>query len=132
VATLREIGVEVETTGKEATRGEAGDANPIYRVRWGNNLGTTEYSKHYSDAQNPRDNFAAVLVCSEADESCPTVRGASKRLAVPYQDPKVYDGAEFEATKYAERRDDMGRFMLSVVMQARRMRETNTPPEPGK
>jgi protein-tyrosine-phosphatase len=121
VATLREIGIEIEPTGKEAARGEAGDANPIYRVRWGTNLETTEFSKHYTDAHNPQNNFVAVLVCSEADESCPTVRGAGKRVAVPYQDPKVYDGAEFEAAKYAERRDDIGRFMFSSVMQASRM-----------
>jgi protein-tyrosine-phosphatase len=126
VAALREIGVEVEATGKEAPRGEAGDANPIYRVRWGTNLDTSEFSKHYTDVQNPRDSFAAVLVCSEADESCPTVRGATKRLAVPYQDPKVYDGAEFESAKYAERRDDIGRFMLSAVMQARRIHEATS------
>jgi protein-tyrosine-phosphatase len=123
VTTLREIGVEIETTGKEAPRGEGGEANPIYCVRWGKNLEATEFSKRYSDEHNPQSGFAAVLVCSEADESCPTVRGAGKRIAVPYQDPKAYDGAEFEAAKYAERRDDIGRFMLSVVMQARRITE---------
>jgi protein-tyrosine-phosphatase len=121
VAALRGIGVEIEATGQEAPRGESGEANPIYRVRWGNNLETMEFSKLYSNISNPQSNFAAVLVCSEADESCPTVRGAGKRIAVPYQDPKVYDGAEFEAAKYIERRDDMGRFMMSVAMQARRL-----------
>jgi hypothetical protein len=80
-----------------------------------------EYSKLYPDAVNLQSNFAAVLVCSEADASCPTVRGASMRIAVPYENPKAYDGAEFEAAKYAERRDDMGRFMLSVATQARRL-----------
>ena len=38
-------------------------------------------------------------------------------------DPRLYDGAPFEAAKYAERRDDIGRFMLSVLMQARRRLE---------
>jgi hypothetical protein len=121
VAALREIGVDVEATGNEAPRGGAGEVNPAYRVRWGTNMETTEYSKLYSDAANPQSNFAAVLVCSEADASCPTVRGASKRIAVPYEDPKAYDGAAFEAAKYAERRDDMGRLMMSVAMQARRL-----------
>jgi arsenate reductase (thioredoxin) len=60
------------------------------------------------------------MVCSEADAECPTVKGAGKRISSPYVDPKVYDGAPFEAAKYAERRDDMGRFMLSVMMQVRR------------
>jgi arsenate reductase (thioredoxin) len=125
VATLKEIGVEVETSGKEATRGSSGDANPIYRVRWGKGLETLEFSKHYSDSHNPQSGFAAVMVCSQADAECPIVKGAGKRISAPYDDPKEYDGAEFEAAKYAERRDDIGRLMLSVLMQARRHLDTD-------
>jgi arsenate reductase (thioredoxin) len=120
VATLKEIGVEVEPSGKEAPRGGSGEANPIYRVRWGTGLETLEFSKSYSDVHNPQSGFAAVMVCSQADAECPIVKGAGKRISAPYADPKEYDGAEFEAAKYAERRDDIGRFMLSVLMQARR------------
>ena len=123
IATLKEIGVEVESTGNEATRGSDGEANPIYRVQWGKGLETLEFSKLYSDAQNPQNGFAAVMVCSQADTECPMVKGAGKRISAPYQDPKEYDGAAVEATKYAERRDDMGRFMLSVLMQVRRRLE---------
>ena len=36
-----------------------------------------------------------------------------------YLDPKAYDGSDIETRKYAERRDDIGRLMLSVMMQAR-------------
>jgi arsenate reductase (thioredoxin) len=123
VATLKEIGVEIEPTGKEAPRGKEGYANPIYSVKWGKGLETQEFSKKYTDAQNPQDGFAAILVCSEADTNCPKVTGASARIPVPYLDPKPFDGAPFEAAKYAERRDDEGRFMLSVLMQARRRLE---------
>jgi arsenate reductase len=38
---------------------------------------------------------------------------------MPYLDPKIYDGGAYESAKYAERRDDMGRLMLAVMMQAR-------------
>lgn len=38
-------------------------------------------------------------------------------------DPKEYDGTTVEASKYAERRDEIGRFMLSVLMQVRRRLE---------
>jgi hypothetical protein len=123
IATLQEIGVEVEPIGKEATRGTAGEPNPIYRVRWGQNLESQEFSKLYSDAQNPHAGFAAILVCSEADAACPTVKGADKRISAPYLDPRNFDGAPFEPAKYAERRDDIGRFMLSVLMQTRRRLE---------
>jgi arsenate reductase len=63
------------------------------------------------------------MVCSEADTACPKVEGANVRIPVPYLDPKAFDGAPFEAAKYAERRDDIGRFMLCVMMQARRQLE---------
>jgi hypothetical protein len=123
IAALKEIGVEIEPTGKEAARGKEGNANPVYRVRWGKGLGALEFSKKYDDAHNPREGFAAVLVCSEADTNCPKVAGAGARIPVPYLDPKAFDGAPFEAAKYAERRDDEGRFMLCVLMQARRRLE---------
>jgi arsenate reductase (thioredoxin) len=123
IATLKEIGVEIEPTDKEAPRGKEGHANPVYRVSWGEGLETREFSKKYDDAQNPRERFAAIMVCSEADTNCPKVAGAGVRVPVPYLDPKAFDGSPFEAGKYAERRDDVGRFMLAVLMQARRRLE---------
>jgi hypothetical protein len=120
IATLKEIGVRIEPTGEEARRGKEGRDNPVYRVRWGKGLETQEFSKTYTDPANPQKGFAAVLVCSEADTDCPKVAGAGVRIPVPYLDPKAFDGAPFEAAKYAERRDDEGRFMMCVLMQARR------------
>jgi len=123
IAALKEIGVEIEPTGKEAPRGKEDRENPIYRVRWSKGQEAVEFSKKYTDAQNPQSGFAAILVCSEADTACPKVEGANVRIPLPYLDPKAFDGAPFEAAKYAERRDDVGRFMLSVLMQARRRLE---------
>jgi len=119
IATLKEIGVEVEPTGREAARGEPQTANPIYSVRWGIGLEATEFSKTYLDPVNPQHDFAALLVCGEADAGCPVVKGASVRISMPYLDPKIYDDSPFEARKYAERRDDIGRLMLCVMMQVR-------------
>jgi arsenate reductase len=123
VSCLKEIGIEVEPTGTEAPRGEPKTANPVYKVRWGEggepSLEATEFSKTYSDLVNPREGFAALMVCGEADAACPFVRGAALRVSMPYLDPKIYDGSKFEATKYAERRDDIGRLLLSVMMQSR-------------
>ncbi|CAN5443027.1 hypothetical protein BH11PLA2_BH11PLA2_15120 [soil metagenome] len=123
ISTLKEIGLEIEATGQEATRGTKNHPNPIYAVKWGTGLETREFSKKYGDAQNPQKDFAAIMVCSEADASCPKVTGASIRIPAPYLDPKAFDGAPIEAGKYAERRDDMGRLMLSVMMQAHRRLE---------
>ena len=136
VNTLREIGVEIEPTGKEATRGEPKTENPVYRVRWGMSgepsgasFETVEFSKVYADPANPNQGFAALMVCSEADAACPFVKGAAARISMPYLDPKIYDGGAYETAKYAERRDDMGRLMLAVMMQARqRIASVGTPP----
>jgi hypothetical protein len=128
VTALKAIGVEIEPTGTEATRGEPQTANPVYRIRWGSSgetggggpvMEATEFSKRYDNPANPQNGFAALMVCGEADAGCPVVRGSALRVSVPYLDPKIYDGGAFEAAKYAERRDDMGRLMLAVMMQAR-------------
>jgi hypothetical protein len=130
IACLKAIGVAVEPTGAEAARGEPQTPNPIERIRWGRpeqtgagerlvELESIEFSKHYSDPSNPQHGFAALLVCSEADAACPVVKGASVRIAMPYLDPKIYDDGAYEAAKYAERRDDIGRLLLSVLLRAR-------------
>ena len=120
IACLKEIGVEIEPTGSEAPRGEPKTANPVYTVRWGGpGLETSEFSKTYFEATNPQAGFAALMVCGEADAGCPFVKGAALRVSMPYLDPKIYDDGQFEAAKYAERRDDIGRLMLSVMMQVR-------------
>ncbi len=125
VKTLKEIGVDVEPTGREAATGEPETENPIYRVRWGTSgsdgaaIEAEEFSKKYADPVNPQEGFAALMVCGEADAACPFVKGAALRVSMPYLDPKIYDGGSYESAKYAERRDDMGRLMLAVMMQAR-------------
>jgi hypothetical protein len=119
VTALKSVGFEVEPTGKEAERGEPKTANAIYRVSWGEGFQALEFSKHYADPANPQAGFAALMVCGEADAACPTVKGASLRVSMPYLDPKIYDDGAYESIKYAERRDDIGRFMLSAMLQAR-------------
>jgi arsenate reductase len=131
-AALKEIGVAIEPIGKEGSRGEPKTANPIYRVKWGETsaagtpMETVEFSKLYSDQANPPHDFAALMVCSEADAACPFVRGASIRISMPYLDPKIFDDSPYEREQYRERRDDMGRLMLSVLIQARAQLATET------
>src|SRR5690606_36339836 len=78
--------------------------NPVYKVSYG--AGTEPlkaFSKKYDDASNPQSNFCAIMTCSQADEACPVVKGASARVAVPYDDPKAFDGTPQETTKYDDR-----------------------------
>ena len=126
IRTLEEVGVVIEACKENTLKGDAGEANPKYMVRWGNlpRMGVNrfeikEFSKIYSDSHNPAKSFLALLVCDEADGSCPNVPGASQRIAMPFQDPKSFDGSELEAIKYSERRDEIGRIMLSIVLKAK-------------
>ena len=120
IESLKAIGVEIAANGDEAPRGEPQTPNLKQKVRWGTSgLESIEFSKHYADESNPHTNFAALMVCSEADAGCPIVKGAKLRVSMPYLDPKIYDDTPFEAAKYAERRDDIGRLMMSVFSQAR-------------
>lgn len=80
--------------------------NPTYQAsyerkapRQGNLL---MFSKKYDDKINPKEGFMAIMVCSEADKSCPVVAGAEKRLAIPYEDPRHFDGTPSESAKYDE------------------------------
>ena len=52
---------------------------------------------------NPATNFAVIMTCSHADENCPFIPGAEKRISVMYEDPKLYDNSILEKKMYKER-----------------------------
>ncbi len=61
------------------------------------------YSKLYDDPKNPQREFAAIMTCSSADEGCPFIPGAEKRLPIRYEDPKAFDDTELESKMYDKR-----------------------------
>jgi protein-tyrosine-phosphatase len=77
------------------------------------------FSKKYNEEGNPTEDFCAVLVCSQADESCPVVRGAKTRVYHGYEDPKKSDGSSEEAQTYDETCRLIAREMFYVFSQAR-------------
>ena len=92
--------------------------NPVYEARYtSDSAGLTLFSKTYDDAFNPKNDFAAIMTCSHADENCPLVIGATKRIALTYNDPKDFDGTPQEAAKYKERVDEIGREILYAFSQ---------------
>ena len=123
---LTAIGVLIEATSGEAVRGQSDTPNRIYRVRWAEPpagarrpIGEMlEFSKRYDDPTMPKEPFAAVMVCDDADENCPVVPGADLRVSAPFADPKQFDGIAGVALRYAERRDEIARFVLDVMRQA--------------
>lgn len=94
--------------------------NPVYDVRFSNEgESLTVFSKKYDDDFNPKKDFAAIMTCSHADENCPLVTGASKRIALTYNDPKDFDGTSQESEKYAERVHEIGREILYAFSQVK-------------
>jgi arsenate reductase (thioredoxin) len=92
--------------------------NPVYEARYASDSpGITLFSKTYDDAFNPKNDFAAIMTCSHADENCPLVIGATKRIALTYNDPKDFDGTPQEAEKYNERVHEIGREILYAFSQ---------------
>lgn len=77
------------------------------------------WSKRYDDPSSPTADFAAVLVCGEADKACPVVPGAGLRLPLPFDDPKVADGTPEAAAVYAARSRDICRELLFVFERAK-------------
>jgi arsenate reductase len=80
------------------------DSNPVYAVKYNQNEPAVIcFSKKIDDDFNPIGEFAAIMTCSSADEGCPFIAGAEKRLPIRYDDPKAFDGTDFMDAKYAER-----------------------------
>lgn len=97
-----------------------GTDNPIYSVRFSEEHEPMRCSsKKFTDEVNPQNDFCAVMTCTDADEACPFVPGASKRVSTPYVDPKSSDGTPEEASTYLERSRLIGTEMLWVMKMAR-------------
>lgn len=84
--------------------------NPLYLVKFGDSVPAIKaFSKVYDQESNPAKNFAAIMTCSQADEACPFIAGADKRMPIPYDDPKEFDGTAYEAIAYDERTRQIAR-----------------------
>ena len=74
--------------------------NPIYSIKFKNqNLGNY-FSKLYYDFENPKNEFAAIMTCSDAENNCPFVEGSEIKFSLPYEDPKKYDKSKNEKNDY--------------------------------
>lgn len=96
VASIKRSGFRVSSKG---------ESNPVYSVAYSDDIDQPirAFSKLFDDPINKADHFAAVMTCAHADENCPFISGADKRIPVRYNDPKEFDGTPQEAEKYDER-----------------------------
>lgn len=94
--TLQSIGFTIDSISE--------GTNTVYAIKAGENLPPNiAFSKKYDHPLNPSSDFAAALTCSQADQDCPLILGASARIALDYKDPKEYDNTDVKAEKYLER-----------------------------
>jgi len=114
VKAFQKIGFEICTEDENIS-------NPLYNISWKAGMEPYQvFSKKYEDRPNPQEDFAAIMVCSQADEGCPIVSGCDFRLSLPYDDPKEFDETDLEEAKYDERIREIGReilFSLSRIRQ---------------
>src|SRR5690606_14914931 len=92
--------------------------NPIYAIKFDENcLPIIGFSKKYDDAYNPISNFAAILTCSQADDGCPFIAGAEKRIPITYEDPKISDRTTNQTEVYQQRSFQIATEMMYVFSQ---------------
>jgi arsenate reductase len=94
--TLRNSGFQIKIISE--------NDNPIYSIKYADNehpiIG---FSKKLDDDFNPKSEFVAIMTCDSANEACPFVPGAEKRIPITFEDPKAFDNTPQQAEKYKER-----------------------------
>ena len=110
VETLKEQGFQIEKLSE--------GNNPVYSIKYSENehpiIG---FSKKLEDNFNPQSAFCAIMTCDSANEACPFVPGAEKRVPIMYEDPKLFDNTPQQAEKYKERSLQIATEMSYVFSQ---------------
>jgi arsenate reductase len=95
--------------------------NPVYSIKYGANARPIiGFSKTYDDNFNPKSAFAAILTCSNADNGCPFIAGAEKRIPITFEDPKAFDNTPQQEEKYRERSMQIATELFYVFSQIKK------------
>ncbi|MBU2928659.1 low molecular weight phosphatase family protein [Winogradskyella psychrotolerans] len=79
-------------------------SNPVYSIKFSKNAHPViGFSKTFDAQFNPMSSFTAIMTCSSADQGCPFIAGAEKRIPITYEDPKAFDNTPQQLEKYEER-----------------------------
>lgn len=109
IASLKRLGFQITSEGND---------NPLYIITYSSTTPPIQaFSKLYDDNLNPKDGFAAIMTCSDADENCPFIPGASARIPLRYEDPKAFDDTPEESRMYDERSTQIASEMFYVFSQ---------------
>ena len=95
--------------------------NPIYSIKYNENAHPIiGFSKTFDSDFNPQSEFAAIMTCSSADQGCPFIVGAEKRIPITFEDPKAFDNSPQQAEKYEERSIQIGTELFYVFSQIKK------------
>ena len=108
--TLEENGFQINTI--------SGGINPVYSIKFsGSTHPIIGFSKVFDNDFNPKSGYAAIMTCSHANENCPFVSGAEKRIPITYEDPKISDNTPEQAAVYMERSLQIATEMYHIFSQ---------------
>lgn len=111
--TLQKQGFEIKKLSE--------NQNPVYSIKHAENeAAVIGFSKTYDDPFNPQSEFAAILTCSSADQGCPFIPGAEKRIPITFEDPKAFDNTPLQAEKYLERSIQIATELFYVFNQIKK------------
>jgi arsenate reductase len=109
IEALKTIGFKVERLDQSP--------NPHYRIHVSESVHSDCFSKTISHESLPKNHFAAIMTCSDAEQNCPVVPGAEERIGITYEDPKTYDGTALQSSKYIERATQIATELFYVFSQ---------------
>lgn len=108
--TLKKQGFQVQQLSE--------NKNPVYSVKYADDKHPIIcFSKTLDNHFNPKSGFAAIMTCDSANEACPFVPGAEKRIPITFEDPKNFDNTPQQAEKYQERSLQIATELLYVFSQ---------------
>ena len=86
-----------------------------------NDKGISLYSKLYNCSLNPSKHFIAIMTCSDADQMCPVIKGADKKISLPYSDPRVSDNTGLEKEVYNQTCSIIAKEMFYLMKQVKKI-----------
>ena len=113
INSLINTGLKIEKT----LRGKA-----IYQLKsFKKDKGINLYSKVYNSKLNPSEHFIAIMTCSDADQMCPVIKGAYKKISLPYSDPRVADNTILEKEVYNQTCSIIAKEMFYLMKQVKKI-----------
>ena len=95
--------------------------NPVYAIKFAATQSPViGFSKVYDHVFNPENDFTAIMTCSQADEGCPFIGGAEKRIPITFEDPKTFDNTPQQTKKYEERSLQIATEMFYVFSEIKK------------